>query len=302
MAYSLKSLLQQVDILEENLSLPVELIQGSSPTSGRIHGLIEARRAIMAIESYGILKEDIAKLRGSIIFMSSRNEARLVWEEARNLDSYLKEFRAKLRDLASVIRPFVPIENESSFNFKFPEVQNFDDLSKYSKEIHIALSQILHDEEIGGQTTISSVTNGSIWVNIFVGTPAALTLIASLAWSATVIFKKRQEGRFLQEQVRAYKLKNDSLQQLVNAQKEELDLLVIAESEQILTKHFKNHPNETLERIRNSVKMVADLIERGAEFKPSLIAPEEVGNLFPNTKEIFGVGSPPKSITEGTGN
>ena len=63
----------------------------------------------------------------------------------------------------------VPEENQYSINIKLPEIKDFDQLSNVSRDIHIALSQVLFNDEINGETKIISVENGSIWINVFVG-------------------------------------------------------------------------------------------------------------------------------------
>lgn len=74
----------------------------------------------------------------------------------------------------------------------------------------LPFSQAIFNDEIRGESKIVSVENGSIWFNVLVG-PAAVGVIASLAWSGAVIYRKILEGRLLEQQVHGLKVKNDSL-------------------------------------------------------------------------------------------
>jgi len=100
--------------------------------------------------------------------------------------------------------------------------------------------------------------------------------------------------------VRGLKVKNDSLQDILNAQKAETELMIEAEAEHINSEHFKENVPENIERIKNSITIFAELIGKGAEIHPALIAPEDVSNLFPDTKNLIGLESKIKRITNTT--
>lgn len=188
-----------------------------------------------------------------------------------------------------------PAENSNSINIKLPPVKDFDDLANVSKEFHLALTQVLYIDEINGETKIESVDNGSIWINVLVGA-AGLAVVASLVWSAAVVYKKILEGKLLAEQVRSLKIKNDSLEDILKAQKEATSALIQAEAEHIQSEHFQEKIPENLERIKNSIKLFADIIDRGAEIHPAIVAPEQVSNLFPDMKNVVGIESKIKKL------
>ncbi len=113
-----------------------------------------------------------------------------------NFTNNLTVLKTLSENFLKTLNKTLPAEDINSVNIKLPPVNDFEELSDVSKKIHIALSQVLYNDEIKGQTKIVSVENGSIWFNVFVGS-TALTLVASLAWSTAVIYKKMQEGKLL---------------------------------------------------------------------------------------------------------
>ncbi|GAI89905.1 unnamed protein product [marine sediment metagenome] len=145
---------------------------------------------------------------------------------------------------------------------------------------------------------IEKIEGGSIWIDVFVGSTVAINTIGCLAWSAAVIFKKIQEGKIIEQHVRSLKIKNDSLDDIKKAQKEELDVLVEAEAKSINDKFFKPENNEQIERIKNSIKLLSGQLQKGAEIHPPLEAPENVVNLFPKMPDILGIESKIKQLTD----
>jgi len=82
-------------------------------------------------------------------------------------------------------------------------------------------------------------------------------------------------------------IKNESLEDILNTQKELTNQLLENEAQSVLDEHFDdNNDNEQLERLKLTIKTFATLIQNGAEIHPSIMAPEKVQNLFPNYKNM----------------
>ncbi len=260
-----------------------------------IMGLDAIRPAINELKSLNLFPEVIDKLQNSAIFTTSNDGIAVQVNEAVEINNNLSILNTLLNNFLEVLINTVPEESMESINIKLPPIADFDELSKVSREIHIALTQIILNREVNGQTKIVSVENGSIWFNVLVG-EAAVVIIASLVWSSSVIYKKFQEGRLLEQQIRSLKVKNESLEDVLKAQKAETELMIKAEAEHISSEHFKENAPENIEKIKNSITILADLISKGAEIHPALVAPEQVSNLFPNPKNLFGIESKIKKI------
>lgn len=261
----------------------------------QISGLTNIRSVVNDLENLKLFEDIISVLGSSAIFTTVNDQMTLQSQEGREIVSYLTLLKTLSENFLDVLINTVPEEDINSINIKLPPVNDFDELSKVSREIHLGLTQVIFNEEINGQTKIVSVENGSIWLNVFVGA-TAVTVIASLVWASAVIYKKILEGKLLAEQVRGLKVKNDSLEDILSAQKAETELMITAEAEHITSEHFKENIPENIERIKNSIIIFADLIEKGAEIHPALVAPENVNNLFPDPTKLIGVESKIKRI------
>jgi len=258
-------------------------------------GLISLRKAINTISQSDLFEENVKIIKDSIIFTSSGDQMFVEVAEGQLLNATLTNLRETVRNLYEILLKTVPDEAQTSINIKLPDIADFNELSEYSRTLHLALTQVLYEPTINSECKIVSVENGSIWFNVLVGS-LGLSVVASMTWAGAVIYKKIQEGRLLQEQVRSLKVKNESLEDIVDANKEQLTLLIQAEAEHINSEYFENNQNESIERIKNSIKLFADLIGKGAEIHPALIAPENVSNLFPDTKNLIGLESKIKRI------
>jgi hypothetical protein len=238
----------------------------------------------------------MTSLKGSVIFTTSNDVINIQASEGQGIMSNLTLLKTLIQNFLNVLLKTVPEETEESINIKLPEVKDFEELSKVSRDIHLCLTQVIVNKEINGETKIVSVENGSIWFNVFVGLNA-VAVVASLVWSAAVIYKKILEGKLLEQQVRGLNVKNDSLEDILNAQKAETAILIQAEANHIYSEHFKENEPENIERIKNSITTFADLIGRGAEIHPALVAPENVANLFPNPTNLINIESKIKKLT-----
>jgi hypothetical protein len=298
---SLKLIKIQLQNIQSRLIWNSVSSSSTGTTLFEISNLKEIRTIISNLDSMNLFETITQNLLNSAIFTTSNDSIRVQSSENSQIVSQLNLLKDLIENFAEVLKSTVPEETADSINIKLPSINDFDELSKVSREIHIGLTQVIFNDEIEGQTRIISVENGSIWLNVLVGT-TAVTVIASLVWSAAVIYKKIQEGKLLEEQVRGLKVKNESLEDILKAQKAETSLMIQAEAEHVNSEHFKINAPENIEKIKNSISIFAELIGKGAEIHPALVAPENVSNLFPDPSKLIGLESKIKRLTNPSSN
>jgi hypothetical protein len=295
MKTSLKLIKVQLQNIQNRLIWSSTALQTPNGTLYEISNLKELRAVISDLGSLNLFESITQTLMNSAIFTTSNDLIRVQPAENTIIVVQLNLLKSLIENFTEVLKNTVPEETVDSINIKLPTINDFDELSKVSREIHIGLTQVIFNEEIEGQTRIISVENGSIWLNVLVGT-TAVTVIASLVWSAAVIYKKIKEGQLLEEQVRGLKVKNESLEDILKAQKAETSLMLQAEAEHVNSEHFKINAPENIEKIKNSISIFAELIGKGAEIHPALVAPENVSNLFPDPTKLIGLESKIKRL------
>ncbi|MBL7836350.1 MAG: hypothetical protein JNM67_02430 [Bacteroidetes bacterium] len=294
---SLKLIKQQLQNILKRLEWKGENITNSQGQTiqMKLSGLTNIRSVINDIRTLNLFDGVVETLSNSVIYTTANDQMTVQIQEGRDIVANLTLLKTLSTNFLNVLLTTVPEEDVNSINIKLPPVNDFDELSRVSREIHLGLTQVIYNDDIKGQTKIVSVENGSIWFNVFVGA-SAVTVIASLVWASAVIYKKILEGKLLAEQIRGLKVKNDSLEDILKAQKAETDLMIQAEAEHISSEHFQENTPENIERIKNSITTFADLIGKGAEIHPALVAPENVSNLFPDSTKLIGVESKIKRI------
>jgi hypothetical protein len=207
--------------------------------------------------------------------------------------------KSSISALASIIPRMLPQEQGDCIYFRFPEAKEVGKITTCLQDIEKASMQLFTLPGIEGVFEITFWENGSLRIGVFVKTAAAVSIIASAAWSAAVVAKKWMELQITYQNVRGLEIKNDSLEDIRNAQKIMLDNLVAAEARNLAKKFFENDcGSEAEKRISYSIQTFSELIRCGGEVNPALNAPEEVSNLFPKYPELFTLQSQVKQLAD----
>ncbi|RYZ84415.1 MAG: hypothetical protein EOP06_18120 [Proteobacteria bacterium] len=225
----------------------------------------------------------------SPIFSNDRDVFELGAQDYHNYSYISKLLKYSARGLLNSIENQLANEQTESLAIKLPESKHLRSVVNDLDAIEKAISQVVFDPEVDGRVDVVTWEPGSLWIEIFLGSAAATTIIGSIAWAAAVISKKRQEAFLVEQYVEGLKTKNDMLKDLRLANRSMLDLQVESEAKAILQE--KRQSPERLARIQFSIKEFASLIERGAEVHPALSAPESVKNLFPGVINPIAIES-----------
>ncbi len=255
------------------------------------------RDAVEIVESLEIFEDEVKALKSSELYTNSGDSIKIPTAAASTIAGMAQSLEQLLKNFYKALETVLPAESPNSINIKLPTVNDFNDLSSYAKDLDTALSQVMYLNEIDSKVKIESVENGSIWLNVLLDTVFAVSVVGGLVWSAAVIYKKILEGRIMDEQLRGLKIRTDSMEDVSKAQKESLLQLVQAEADFINSTTFKENVPENIERIKVSIKLFAELLDKGAEVHPAIGAPEEVTNLYPNMKALPTVESKTKLLS-----
>lgn len=250
------------------------------------------------IEQLSIYDDEINKIKQSELYQTSHDYIKTDRSSALELYRIAKYLTDSSSSLLLVFKKLLPSSSQESISVKLPEPSNFEDLVKTMSIFQQSISQAIVHKEIEGSVNINNWEHGSFWLELILGTQAAVALVSTIAWSAAVISKRYNENKILEQAIRAMEIKNDSLEDILNSQKEMTRQLVKNETDLVLQKHFTDKDPEHFKRVEATIKTFAKLIQEGAEVHPSLLAPEDVKNLFPNYKKIDSITSQIKQIED----
>jgi len=192
--------------------------------------------------------------------------------------------RTKAELLLDAIRSLLPPDDANLVSFRLPDEQDLDNIASTMRELQTVLSQAIVNPAIDGDARVVSFDRGSNWIDIIVGSAAAVTVIGQLLRLITSFQMKQVEIAGKREVVRNLALQNDFVQAAERTLEQELATYLDDGVKQIATTAGVKDDNEYRERLKFSIKTLSELITRGLEVHPSLTAPAEVQEVFPKPK------------------
>ncbi|MCG2432178.1 hypothetical protein [Aequorivita xiaoshiensis] len=287
------------DIIDEEIPF-IELkgtARNSNPKTYQLTNADTLQNAISELDELGMFDTIIEQLKKQSFYShTSSNNLVIPDQEYRLLAQKIPELKRIAEGISRAITQTIDDNDENVISIKIPKPQNFEDLKITSDKLHKVFSQTLSAEEINGGIRIKNFDTGSYWVDIIASSKEVVAIIAGLAWSGVVVFKKLQEGRVMQQQARELKISNDAIEEIVEKTKEKTNEIADMEANHLYKMFFKGKNNEQIERIKMALKELADLYSKGAELHPSLNAENKIIEAFPDFERIESIMSKIKKI------
>jgi hypothetical protein len=288
-------------IIEDNLPL---IAFNAEKTGGSVvvTNYLKAINAINNLADFMFVSDEINSLKGMpwVYYNKSREERVIIDDQTfRGFNIVVDSIKGKCNTVIELINEAIPEENVNSISVKLPDYKELNQLSRFFSELDKSLGQAIINDTIEGKVELQNFDSGSLWIEIVVGSGIALSFIAGLTWSAMVIRKKFLEGDILIKKIEAMGIKNESLKEIQTTIEKELELLIEAETVELLGKYeFPESNPEYTERLKYSVKTLGKLLYEGAEIHHSLTAPEEAKNLFPDYNKVLLLDQASKYLVE----
>lgn len=273
------------------------LIRDSSGYFSNINGF---KKFVSEIKGIPIYSEEVSDIEDSELYVTTSNVLNVSNDERKlsimSVASYLFNSADALYKSANKL---IDKLDDNSISVKLRNLNDYNLLVSDMADLQKCISQIILHPKIDGKLEIDSWENGSRWLNLYLGSVLAVGIVASAAWSGAVVYKKAQEGRIFAEYARGLAIKNDSVEEIAAKQQEAISALVSEEAKRIQVKFYdEDEDNENFERIKFSIKLFSELVEKGTEVHPALTAPESVQNLFPDFKNLESIVSQTKLLTD----
>lgn len=286
-------------IIDENIN---QINYQSKKINQTIAEISDYQKAIDAIENLSEFKfiqkeyKKLIKLENIYYNKSNSDKVRINHRTKKEFSNIIKMINQKCRTVLDLIDEAIPKQNKNSISIKLPDYKDLSRISDFFKNIDNILNQSLVNEKINGKIKLQNFDTGSQWVEVIVGSAAALNFVAGLCWAAAVIRKKHFEAEILERQVQALDIKNDALKSISSGLEKEINSLVEIEAKNLLEKEKMDYDNEYFGKIKYSIKTLGKLMFEGTEIHHSLTAPEEAKNLFPDYSKIDLINSSIKKI------
>jgi hypothetical protein len=295
----LRAALETMDLKNPMFTISAHLNGGHS---GMVNSLSVFRSRIQALAEIPFFQSEKEAIFNSFLFQTVSDQ---LVHDLQELQKYLvisESIRLGAKALKDAIDAVLPPPDETTVVVKLPDAQDLETIIGYLTSLQRSLSQNVINDKIGGQVSVKSWQSGSLWLDIYLGTSAAVTLVGGMLWSAAVVRKKQHEARVMENIADSLKIKNEMLEQLRKGADSQIQLLIESEARALAVHSFEDGDNhEQIERLKLGIKDFAELIDKGAQIHPSLLAPEKVQNLFPNYHQLESIESKQKLLQEKTG-
>ena len=189
--------------------------------------------------------------------------------------------------------------DENEVSIKLPTANQLSNVVESLSRIDKILSQAMSILPESPPISVRRWENGSLWIDMLVGSASGVVLIGGIAWAAACAFKKYQEGRLLEKMSESLGMKNEVLGVLRDGVDRAVNEIIDAEAKRLDEKHSKAKGEvETIGRLQFCIRELYEMVRAGTEVHPSLLAPEDVKNVFPNMEEVLGLPSTQKLLTQ----
>jgi hypothetical protein len=277
-------------IFDENVPLLILKIEkinrGNNVMAYKLTNSKELQKAITEISRLGLFENRISNIKKYPLYTHSENSIIFSENEFQSLSVEIKHLLEECTNLANAISQLIKKEDPNLISIKIPEPKDFADLERIASKLNIIFSQTLFADEIKGSVKVANFDNGSYWIDILVTGATVINVIAGLAWSGVVVYKKLQEGRLIQEKVREMKISNNAIEEIIDKSKDAVNVVASSEANFLYNTFYKGKDNEQVERIKLALKELAELYSQGGEIHPALAASSQIKNEFPDFKKL----------------
>ncbi len=241
-------------------------------------------------------KNEIYFLKNSSIYSTDKDEMYISNNriEIAKCSTYLVE---SLDNLKTVLKNIIPETTQNDFLIKFPEQKDFSVLINDMSNIKKHIEMIIYDRSINSTLNLNNWEYGSFWLNITFSSVLAVQVLGSIVWSSAYISTQINKHKEQELYIEQLKLKNDTLKEMKEAHSKLLDKFIDIEINGIEAKHFEDgQDNQRSKKIKDTILLFSEIILRGGEFQPSLVAPTDIKKSYPNFKALDIIESQIKQI------
>lgn len=284
--------------IRSDIEIKYDYISGEDSPYHFTH-LKSFRKAVLRLEEVNLFTDTVNDIKQNPVFSNDADQLNLEFSKGNALQTKSKELATKFDGVVEVIEKSETDTPENSILIQTDSISDFDSLIHFANDLKKSISVPVLDNVPDSKVTIDKLESGSIIMIIALGSPLAVGLIGQIVWSAAVIRKKKAEAKMFEEHAKTLNLKNESLETLLEAQKEALKLMLQTEAESVYGSVENEIHNEKIVRIRHSIEVISKMIDNGVKVLPTVNNPEDVQNLFPDYSKLNLIESKTKQITSG---
>ena len=210
----------------------------------------------------------------------------LTVDEKKQIESAMNNIKQTLLAMQSMCIALGLEQNSSGFDIKLPPNITLTEFSSCLKDLDHVFSQCPLLKTDSEEIKFSGIDIGSMWLTftiICTGAAASFYILNNLAAMVDKVITIREHVAVLKQQealVKQTTLKDTMLETVIEANKSVMMSLIEEASDALASEHDINNP-EDIERIRGSITMLKEWIDKGMEVYAAIEAPDEIRAVFP---------------------
>ena len=245
--------------------------------------------AAIQIKTTGALtKEAEAVLDVRDISLSPHEELVVNTQTFNIFNAAVQDLFSKATLLRRALMSVLSGPHDFSIDVKLPPTLRLSDLETLAHELEITLSQSLLNPYVKGDVTLTGFDRGSLWLEIGLGAPSAVTFLAGMV---RLIFTIREHDLKLRAQ-------KEMLSQLTldNSLKVQLGDAFLSMQKAVFDENLRQlmasagipeDEHELWERVKYSLDSLGSLVSKGVEIHADLWGPKEEQALFPPAEKLL---------------
>jgi hypothetical protein len=278
-------------ILRDNLPKLNFVYSGIGGSNYRIEQFREMLDGVRSIRETGMFQQETETiLTTDVIARHAQSGFIVTGETVNRVNEALNQLKSRGSILLATLNVNLDPQPESGVSIRIPEATDLDSVADLLREVKTALEQLVVNSHVDGYVKLASFDRGSNWIELILGSIAAVKLLGMVLHLIVETRLKEAEIATRWESFKTMKIKNEALSSIQGALDLELTdfknerLQAIADNIGV-----PNDEYEMRERVKFASSMLSDLISRGAEIVPSGEAPADVRMTFPSPTQLTGL-------------
>jgi hypothetical protein len=153
----------------------------------------------LSLDSIPFFSKEKQLVKSSFLFQSVSDLLDHNASQVQEMSRILESVRLGAEALKGALASILPAPDETTIIVKLPEAKDLEEIIGFLSTLQRALAANVINSKINGQVAVKSWQPGSLWLDIYLGSAAAITLVGGMVWSAAVIRKKQTEVKVLEK-------------------------------------------------------------------------------------------------------
>lgn len=271
--------------VDEHMDYEATQLSGGNWQISEFHDVVETARRIN--ETGALKPETDALLAMKEITRHVDDEVVVRNDTYAHFKNLVSQIKLRSQLMAITLGNMLPPDTAEEISVRLPDENDAAKIATDLTTLDKALSQLVVNSYVNGEVKVLGFDRGSNWVDIFLGTLPAVTIVGTAHYLIYEIRMKELDISGRKEVIRNLKLQNDVGAIALKALDDELQTYVDSGFRRVAEAGgVPPNDHDMRERIRFAVQTFAEMAHRGLEVHPSLIAPPTVRDKFPDPTTV----------------